>query len=184
MSEFADLLKEAAGEPPRPLNMATVRQRAARLGVRRRAGTWAGALLATISIGVPTGVALVPSEEHPTDVRTVEEQVRPQPDVIVDPAIPRDSHADRPAADAPRRVQTNTTVGVTPTPAPPPAGATVTTIGGGDTPESDDEDRCTRAGPIAAECGEAGATTCWATRVGCPSTTTTTTTTTTTPPRK
>ena len=186
MTEFADLLKEAAGQPPRPLNMAAVRQRAARLGVRRRAGVWAGAILAVVGIGVPTGTSLAPSGDQPTDVRTVEEEGRPQPDAIVDPGTSRDSQTNGAEGDTAGRAQPNTIVGGTPSTVPTPGtGTTGTTIEGGETAGPDDEDRCTRAGPVAAECGEADATTCWATGVGCPGTTTTTTTTTAPPgPRR
>ena len=176
MTKFADLLKEAAGQPPRPLNMAAVHQRAARLGVRRHAGVWAGAILAVVGIGLPTGIALAPSGDQPTDVRTVEEQVRPQPDAIADPGTSLDGQTTGAQGDTPGRLQSNTTIGTIPSTVTPPGTSTTdTTIGGRETTDPDDEDPCTRAGPIAAECGEADATSCWAARVGCPSTTTTTT---------
>jgi DNA-binding beta-propeller fold protein YncE len=85
MGEFAQLIKGAAGEPPRPLDMAAVRARAARLGVRRRAGLWLLATLAALGIGVPTGVSLVPSGDRPADVRTVDDDrdpARPDPDGV------------------------------------------------------------------------------------------------------
>ena len=176
MTEFADLLKEAAGQPPRPLNMAAVHQRAARLGVGRRVGVWAGAILAVVGIGLPTGIALAPSGDQPTGVRTVEEQVRPQPDPIADPGTSPDGRTKGAQGDTPGRLQSNMTISTTPsTVTAPGTGTTDTTVGGGETTDPDEEDPCTRAGPIAAECGEADATSCWATRVGCPSTTTTTT---------
>ena len=183
MTEFADLLKEAAGQPPRPLNMAAVHQRAARLGLGRRAGVWAGAILAVVGIGLPTGIGLAPSGDQPTDVRTVEEHVRPQPDAIADPGTSADNETNEAEDDTQRRAQPNTIVSGTPsTVGTPGSGTTGTTIGGGETADPDEEDRCTRAGPVAADCGEADATSCWAARVGCPATTTTTTTTTAAPP--
>jgi hypothetical protein len=91
MNEFAQLLKDAAGQPPRPLNMVAVRQRAARQGRRRRAGVWLWAAVAALGIGVPTGVSLVPSGDRPTDVRSIENdrdtRRPPAPDPTGDPDL-------------------------------------------------------------------------------------------------
>ena len=171
MTEFADLLKKAAGRPPRPLDMAIVRERAMSLGLRRRVGVWLVAFLAVVGSGVPIGVGLAPSGDRPADVRTIDGHGQPRPsDRTADPS----SRETETAGET--QVRIDRPKSTTGTPGRPEQTGTSDTIDGEDpstSGEPDDEDRCTRAGPVAAECGEAGATACWAARVGCPTTTTT-----------
>jgi hypothetical protein len=84
MTDFALLLKDAAGQPPRPLNMAAIRQRATTLGLRRRISLWTWAVLATLGIGGATGATLATIGHQPSDVRTIHGE-RDTPDGPVHP---------------------------------------------------------------------------------------------------
>lgn len=92
MSEFAQLIKDAAGEPPRPLDMAAVRHRAGRLGMRRRARVGLWTFVAVLGIGVPTGVglSLVPANDRPAELRVIDSDERSgtdKTDRAVTPAV-------------------------------------------------------------------------------------------------
>ena len=62
MTDLRTLLHEAAPTPSRPLDMAAVRRRSQRLGLRR-VGVWVGALGVLAGIAVPVAGGLVPSSD-------------------------------------------------------------------------------------------------------------------------
>lgn len=91
MSEFRHLLHDAAGEPPRPLNMAAVRERAARIGAARRLRFWLITATGVLGLAVPVTGALVTSGSEPSRVETIDDdrddnapQPEPAPDASRD----------------------------------------------------------------------------------------------------
>lgn len=79
MSEFARLLHDAAGAPPRLLVMEAVRRRAARRSLRRRLAVGLAGLGLATGIGVPAGVSLLTTGDRPAGLEAGIDQDRPQP---------------------------------------------------------------------------------------------------------
>ena len=83
MTEFSSLLKDAAGAPPRPLNMHAVRDRAARLGLGRWR-LWVFGVIGLVGLGVPVGTSVLPAGDRPAHVETSDRKSGPIDETNID----------------------------------------------------------------------------------------------------
>lgn len=92
MTEFARLLRDAAGQPPRPLPMAAIYHRAARRSLRRRVGFGLAVLAALAGLGGPAGVSVLTTGDRPAHVDAVRIEDRREPTPSTRPVERRPSH--------------------------------------------------------------------------------------------
>lgn len=99
MTEFARLLRDAAGQPPRPLKMDAIHHRAARRTLRRRVGLGLVGLGALAGIGAPAGLSVLPAGDRPADVETIGiDEGRHQPTPSTGLVEPRPSQETTPTS--------------------------------------------------------------------------------------